>query len=76
MTGEQNANVTGTLKIPAQVTWNANIFYRKPKWELQLNIFNFTNERNFTSVNASYTGNDMILEEKPFYITGSVKLRF
>jgi hypothetical protein len=76
VTGEQNANVTGTLKIPAQVTWNANIFYRKPKWELQLNLFNFTNERNFTSVNASYTGNDMILEEKPFYITGSVKLRF
>ena len=48
---------------------------RKPKWELQLNLFNFTNERNFTPVNASYTGNDMILEEKPFYITGSAKLR-
>jgi hypothetical protein len=42
-TGEQKANLSGTLKIPAQVTWNAEIFSRQPCWEVQVNSFNFTN---------------------------------
>jgi len=47
VTGEQKANLSGTLKIPAQVTWNAEIFYRQPCWEVQVNFFNFKRRAEF-----------------------------
>jgi outer membrane receptor for monomeric catechols len=72
----QNADLTGDIKIPAQFTWNANVFYRQKNWEVQLNFFNFTDERNFTVIDPTFTGNDAILEQTPFYMTGTFKYRF
>jgi hypothetical protein len=76
VTGEQKANLSGTLKIPAQVTWNAEIFYRQPCWEVQVNFFNFTNERNFTVIDPTFTGNDAILQQMPFHVSAKFKIRF
>jgi iron complex outermembrane recepter protein len=76
VTGEQKANISGSLKIPAQVTWNAEIFYRQPRWEVQINFFNLTNQANFTVIDPTFTGNDQILEQMPFHVTASVKLKF
>jgi iron complex outermembrane recepter protein len=76
VTGEQKANLSGTLKIPAQVTWNAEIFYRQPCWEVQVNFFNFTNERNFTVIDPTFTGNDAILQQMPFHVSATFKIRF
>jgi outer membrane receptor for ferric coprogen and ferric-rhodotorulic acid len=72
----QNADLTGQLKIPAQFTWNGNIFYRQKTWEVQLNFFNFTDERNFTSTDPTFEGNDAILEQVPFAMSGTFKYRF
>jgi outer membrane receptor protein involved in Fe transport len=76
VTSGQNADLTGAIKIPAQFTWNANVFYRQKNWEVQLNFFNFTDERNFTVIDPTFTGNDAILEDMPFYMTGTFKYRF
>jgi hypothetical protein len=74
--GSQNADVSGAIKIPAQFTWNANIFFRQKTWEVQLNFFNFTDERNFTVIDPTFTGNDAILEQTPFAMSGTLKYRF
>jgi hypothetical protein len=76
VTGPQKANVSGTLTIPAQVTWNAEIFYRQPRWEVQVNFFNFTDQHNFTVIDPTFTGNDAILEQMPFHVSVTLKLKF
>jgi iron complex outermembrane receptor protein len=76
VTGAQKANVSGTLTIPAQVTWNAEIFYRRPRWEVQVNFFNFTDQHNFTVIDPTFTGNDAILEQMPFHVSVTFKLKF
>ena len=74
--GSQNADVSGAIEIPAQFTWNGNIFFRQKTWEVQLNFFNFTDERNFTVIDPTFTGNDAILEQVPFAMSGTFKYRF
>jgi len=76
VTGQQNADISGSLKIPAQYTLNAEIFYRQPHWEFQVNFFNITNRNNWTVIDPTFTGNDVILEQMPFHVTASIKLKF
>lgn len=74
--GEQWQNQEGSLTIPAQFVLNAAVFYRQPKWEVQINFFNLTDERNWTSIDPSFAGNDVIYPEQPFRISGLIKYRF
>jgi iron complex outermembrane recepter protein len=76
ITSEQKANVSGSLVIPAQYTLNAEIFYRQPCWEVQVNFFNITNQHNFTVIDPTFTGNDVILEQMPFHVSATFKIRF
>ena len=59
-----------------QVTWNAEIFYRQPRWEVQVNFFNFADQHNFTVIDPTFTGNDAILEQMPFHVSVTLKLKF
>jgi len=43
---------------------------------VQVNFFNFTNERNFTVIDPTFTGNDAILQQMPFHVSASFKIRF
>ncbi len=72
----QRANQEGTLIIPAQYVFNASFFYKRPKWEVQINFFNFTDQRNWTSIDPDFAGNDVIFPELPFHISGLVKYKF
>lgn len=74
--GEQTANLSGSLKIPAQYTWNASIFYDQPRWMAKLDFVNFTDERNLSATDPGFAGNDLILYEQPFYMRASFKMRF
>ena len=74
--GDQWQNQEGTLEIPTQFVINAYLFYRKPKWEVQLGFLNITDERNWTSIDPSFAGNDVIYPEPPFRITGQIRYRF
>jgi outer membrane receptor protein involved in Fe transport len=75
VTGEIAENPQKTLKIPAQVTWNAAIFYKQKNWEVQVNFFNFTDERNWTPV-ATFASNDSIFPNEPFHMNVTVKVKF
>jgi iron complex outermembrane receptor protein len=76
VTGEQWQNQEGSLRIPAQYTINAFIFYKQPRWEVQVNFMNLTDERNWTSIDPSFAGNDVIYPEPPLRISGQVKFKF
>lgn len=76
VTGSQWQNQEGTLRIPAQYVINAFVFYRKPKWDVQINFFNITDERNWTSIDPSFAGNDVIYPEQPFRVSGQVRFKF
>ncbi|HEY5753568.1 MAG TPA: TonB-dependent receptor [Chthoniobacterales bacterium] len=75
VTGEIKQNAQGTLKIPAQVTWNAAVFYKQPAWEVQLNVFNFTDERNYTPT-AEFASNDLVFPNEPLNADITFKFRF
>ncbi len=75
VTGEIEQNFQGTLVIPAQVTWNGAIFYKQKSWEVQLNVYNFTDERNYTPT-ANFTANDLVFPDKPLSAELTFKVRF
>jgi hypothetical protein len=76
LTGEQWQNQEGSLRIPTQYVINASVFYRQPRWEVQINLMNITDERNWTSIDPSFAGNDVIYPEQPFRISGQIKVKF
>ena len=76
LTGEQWQNQEGSLRIPVQYTLNAFVFYRRPRWEVQVNFMNLTDERNWTSIDPSFAGNDVIFPEQPFRVSGQVRFKF
>jgi hypothetical protein len=75
VTGEIYENPQKTLRIPAQVTWNASVFFKQKNWEVQLNLYNFTDERNWTPTDP-FAQNDLIFPNEPFSADLSVKLKF
>ena len=76
VTGEQWQNQEGSLRIPMQYVINAFVFYRQPKWDVQINFLNITDQRNWTSIDPSFAGNDVIYPEQPFRISGQLRFRF
>jgi iron complex outermembrane receptor protein len=75
VTGEIYENPQKTLKIPAQVTWNAALFFKQKCWEVQLNLYNLTDERNFSPVDT-FAANDLIFPNQPFHADLTIKLKF
>ncbi|ACD83400.1 Outer membrane receptor protein, mostly Fe transport [Candidatus Methylacidiphilum infernorum] len=68
-------------RIPLQFVLNSSLFYFSPKWEMRINLFNFTNEKywlpagvgmsptrelDYTSIVAGY----------PFWAQGTVSYKF
>ena len=74
--GSQWQDQQGSLIIPAQYSINAFIFYKQPKWEVQVNFFNLTDERNWTSIDPGFAGSDVIYPEQPFRVSGQLKFKF
>lgn len=77
--GSQNATyapAASQLKIQAQYTLNAAIFFKQPRWEVRVNIDNLTDERNWTAVDPDYAGAEIIFPELPIHITGLIKYKF
>jgi iron complex outermembrane receptor protein len=75
VTGDIWLNPQKTLKIPAQVTWNGAIFYKRKNWEVQLNLFNLTDERNFQPTDT-FASNDTVFPMEPFHADITIKLKF
>jgi hypothetical protein len=75
--GDFNYGLGQQITIPAQFTWNAAVFYTQPRYEIRADIFNFTDERNFTVNDPTGSStHDLITIEQPLTVTGMVKYKF
>ncbi len=72
----QADNFEGTIKIPAQYQLNATIYYRRPRYEVRVNINNLTDQRNFTVNDGLLEGNDLLLLNEPINFSASVRYKF
>lgn len=55
-----------TVRIPAQFTLNAGLFFERSPWELRANFFNITDEDNFSPVFGGFFGATDVFPELPF----------
>ena len=60
VTGEMNNNVSGSLVIPLQYSFDAAISYKIKEWSFRAQVLNATNEKNWSPPNSVY-GNGSIL---------------
>lgn len=75
-TGEQNLDVLGRVVIPSQITINAAVFYRQPRYEVRLEVLNATNEKNFATIFNGYFGADLVMPLEPARFRFSATYRF
>jgi len=62
---KQNLDVLGRVTIPEQFTLNAALFYRQPRFEVRLDVFNLTDEENFNPVFNGFFGATLAFPEEP-----------
>jgi hypothetical protein len=72
--GWQYANDQDTLHIPTEAQWNGFVFYHGKRWDVRVNVKNFTNQRILDTVEVAFTGNDVIYIRPP--ISASITLRY
>jgi hypothetical protein len=60
------ANADGSLVVPSEYNLNAGVFYNRPKWSVELDAQNLTNQRNFA-------GSSTVLE--PFNLQARVTFK-
>ena len=74
--GEQNQNILGRVKIPAQYQLNAALFYKRKNFEAKLDVFNVTDRRNYTPIDTPFFGGDLVLQELPLNAQLTLKYKF
>jgi len=62
---EQNLDVLGRVEIPPQFTLNGALFYRSPRFEVRLDVFNLTDEENFSPVFDGFFGASLAVPQEP-----------
>ena len=76
VTNEQNLDIAGQVKIPTQFNLDAAVFYRRKHLEVRLDVFNFTDERNWSPESQyGYFGPTTVLPELPIRVQGTVALK-
>lgn len=75
VTGPQNLNFDGSVKIPTQFTLDASVFYAWKNFEVRFSVLNCTDEENWSPPNPVYA-NDSVVADLPRRIEGTLKIRF
>ncbi|OAI42651.1 hypothetical protein AYO41_03860 [Verrucomicrobia bacterium SCGC AG-212-E04] len=75
VTGPQNLNFDGSVKIRTQYTLDASIFYRQKRYELVLSVLNLTDQKNWSPPNSVYA-NDSVVANLPIRVNGTVRFKF
>jgi iron complex outermembrane receptor protein len=75
-TGRQYQNDEGTLIIPFQYQVDGFLAYRRAGWDVQLNVRNLTDERNYTPIDPTFAGNDVIYPNPPLSASLTLRTRF
>ncbi|AOS46109.1 TonB dependent receptor [Lacunisphaera limnophila] len=64
----QNANLAGTMHIPAQYCIDATVTYSRPNFSMQLGVMNLTDQKNWVHNGDPYADNLIVGEELPLRI--------
>jgi outer membrane receptor protein involved in Fe transport len=72
----QHVDFDNKVTIPSQYQLNASIFFRHPRWEIRVNIDNLTDQRNWTITDGILEGNDLVMLNRPFAVSGRVTIKF
>jgi len=73
---EQPGNLTGEYHIPAQLFVDVFVFYRGPRWNVNLDILNALDRRNWTQNGDNFSNHQIVFQELPLRLEGYVKRRF
>jgi outer membrane receptor protein involved in Fe transport len=74
--GEQAGNLTNEYHIPSQIFLNAFVFYRQPRWEVNLDILNVLDRRNWIHNGDNYSNHVLVFQDLPLRVEGYVKFKF
>jgi len=75
-TDEYKLDFEGTVEVPDQITVNAGAAYRWQDWEARLDVFNVTDEENFSPVFNGFFGGTLVFPEPPRSFVASLTYRF
>ncbi len=73
---EQPGNLLNEYHLPAQIFLSAFLFYRQPKWEVNLDLLNVLNRRNWIHNGDTWSNNVLVFQDLPLRLEGYVKYRF
>ena len=74
--GAEYANDQDTLHIPGECEFDGFLFYRQPRWDVQVNLKNITNQRLLDPVDVTFSGNDAIYVRPPISASITVRRHF
>jgi outer membrane receptor for Fe3+-dicitrate len=75
VTGPVNTSYLGNVQIPTQYTIDTALFYETTSWEVRLDLYNITDQKNWVA-EAGPQGNDLITAALPFHVQGTVSYKF
>jgi len=73
---DQLGNFANEYHIPAQVFLDVYLFYRGPKWSVNLDILNALERRNWLHNGDNLSSHSLIWQDLPMRLEGYVKRRF
>lgn len=73
---EQPGNLTNEYHIPGQVFLNAFLFYRQPRWEIDVEILNVLDRRNWIHNGDNFSNHVLVFQDLPLRVEGYVKFKF
>jgi outer membrane receptor for ferric coprogen and ferric-rhodotorulic acid len=75
VTSPMNTSYLGNVKIRTQYQVDASVFYNLQRWTVYLNLYNITDQKNWSAAGASQ-GNDLINADLPFHVRGGIRYKF
>ena len=73
---EQPGNLLNEYHIPNQIFLNAFLFYRQPRWEVNVDVLNVLDRRNWIHNGDNYSNNVLVFQDLPLRVEGYVKFKF
>jgi hypothetical protein len=73
---EQAGNLLNEYHIPSQVFLNAFVSYRQPRWEVNVDVLNVLDRRNWVHNGDNFSNNVLVFQDLPLRVEGYVKFKF
>lgn len=74
--GRQPGNLLDEYHLPAQVFLNAFVFYRRPRWEMNLDLLNVLDRRNWIHNGDNWSNHVLVFQDLPLRLEGYLKWRW